>query len=54
MDCYDESTRINLQIVRRPVASTKKFPVILGIQNILDKAVMHIDIARDNSWLEFR
>lgn len=36
------------------LAPLNKIPIIIGIQDILGKAVIHIDIRRGNSWLEFK
>ena len=36
------------------LVSTKKVPVILGIQNILDESLVHIDIKGEKGWLEFK
>lgn len=35
-------------------APIKKVPLVLGMQDLLQKGVMHIDVRGGNNWLEFK
>lgn len=36
------------------LAPLNRVPVILGMQDVLEKAIIHIDIKGANNWLEFK
>lgn len=36
------------------LAPINRMPIILGMQDILEKAVVHIDVKSSNNWLEFK